>query len=384
MHDTIPSQLSDDNLVAAIKHLCAVERGATASMVAHLAELDARRLYLGAGFPSLFTYCCEVLGLSEHETYNRIEVARAGRKFPALLARLGDGSLNLTTARMLARHLTSENEEELLAAAAHRRKAEVEEWLAGRFPRPDVATSIRKLPAPRGMASIAAAQSGPESPQALLAPTESVSAGSPAVAGSTASGLVITPGTVWRRSVVRPLAPQRYEIRFTARAETREKLRQAQDLLRHAIPSGDPAEIIDRALSALLDQLAKKKQAATERPVVVGRTTREGSRHVPAAVKREVWRRDGGRCAFVATSGRRCAERGFLELHHVRPYGVGGEATAENLWLRCRSHNAYEADLFYVHRQAGEVGTRSGPSSPPGGVVPDRSTTRIGAGPGIP
>ena len=118
--------------------------------------------------------------------------------------------------------------------------------------------------------------------------------------------------------------------------------------------------------------------------MVVGRTTREGSRHVPAAVKREVWRRDGGRCAFVATSGRRCAERGFLELHHVRPYGVGGEATADNLWLRCRTHNAYEADLFYVHRQAGEVGTRSGPSSPPRGVVPDRSTTRIGAGPGVP
>jgi len=234
------------------------------------------------------------------------------------------------------------------------------------------------------MASVAAAQSGPESPQALLAPTESVSAGSTVDAGPTASAGMITPGIVSHRPVVRPLAPQRYEIRFTARAETREKLRQAQDLLRHAIPSGDPAEIIDRALSALLDQLTKKKQAATERPVVVGRTTRGGSRHVPAAVKREVWRRDGGRCAFVATSGRRCAERGFLELHHVRPYGVGGEATPENIQLRCRTHNAYEADLFYVHRQAAEVGTRSGPSSQANGILSDRSATRIGAGPGFP
>jgi hypothetical protein len=166
-----------------------------------------------------------------------------------------------------------------------------------------------------------------------------------------------------RRSLVRPLAPQRYEIRFTARAETREKLRRAQDLLRHAVSSGDPAEIIDRALTALLDQLAKKKQAATERPAAVSRATRAGSRHVPAAVRREVWRRDEGRCGFVAKSGRRCGERGFLELHHVRPYGVGGEATAENLELRCRSHNAYEAELFYVHRQDEEKTTRSGPCS---------------------
>jgi hypothetical protein len=259
MHDSIPSQLSDDNLVAAIKHLCGVERGATASMVAHLAELDARRLYLGAGFPSLFAYCCEVLGLSEHETYNRIEVARAGRKFPALLATLADGSLNLTTARMLARHLTSENEEELLAAAAYRRKAEVEEWLAGRLPRPDVATSIRKLPASRPVMVEAPGAGSARAATAQLVPTEPVPAGSPAVADSTESAVVITAGTASRRPLVRPLAPQRYEIRFTARAETREKLRQAQDLLRHAVPSGDPAEIFDRALSALLDQLAKEE-----------------------------------------------------------------------------------------------------------------------------
>ena len=71
-----------------------------------------------------------------------------------------------------------------------------------------------------------------------------------------------------------------------------------------------------------------------------------GSRHIRAAVRREVWRRDEGQCAFVGTTGR-CTERGFLEFHHVEPYAAGGAATAENIQLRCRAHNAYEASRFF-------------------------------------
>jgi 5-methylcytosine-specific restriction endonuclease McrA len=64
---------------------------------------------------------------------------------------------------------------------------------------------------------------------------------------------------------------------------------------------------------------------------------------VPAAVTREVWRRDGAQCAFVGSLGR-CAERNFLQLHHVIPFARGGPTTAENLQLRCRAHNVYEAE----------------------------------------
>jgi 5-methylcytosine-specific restriction endonuclease McrA len=79
-----------------------------------------------------------------------------------------------------------------------------------------------------------------------------------------------------------------------------------------------------------------------------------GSRHVPAEVKRAVWLRDLGRCAFVGTDGRRCNERGFVEFHHVRPYAAGGEATVENIQLRCRRHNGYEARVFFAgSRDAG-------------------------------
>jgi hypothetical protein len=64
-------------------------------------------------------------------------------------------------------------------------------------------------------------------------------------------------------------------------------------------------------------------------------------------VKRAVWVRDLGRCAFVGTDGRRCNERAFVEFHHVRPYAAGGEATAENIQLRCRRHNGYEARVYF-------------------------------------
>ena len=87
--------------------------------------------------------------------------------------------------------------------------------------------------------------------------------------------------------------------------------------------------------------------------VRVATAARRRSRHIPAKVKRAVWRRDKGRCAFVADSGRRCEERGRLELHHVEPYAVGGAATVANIQLRCRAHNAYGAVLFYGSRGAG-------------------------------
>src|SRR2546428_4680006 len=132
-----------------------------ASVIAHLAELDARRLYLGAGFSSLFPYCCDVLPLSEPAAYNRIEAARAARRFPVILPMLGEGSLSLATARLLAFHLTAENHQELLAAATGKTKRQVEELLVRYSPRPDVGSSIRKLSAVKALPAAPAAKTAP-------------------------------------------------------------------------------------------------------------------------------------------------------------------------------------------------------------------------------
>ena len=148
-----------------------------------------------------------------------------------------------------------------------------------------------------------------------------------------------------RPAVIAPLASDRFKVQITITRETHDKLRRVQDLLRHQVPNGDPAVVFDRALTLLLQDLERKAPALTNRPRP-GRPATRGSRYVPAAVRREVWKRDGGRCAFVGNAGR-CPERGFIEFHHVVPFADGGRATVENLQLRCRAHNAYEAEEHF-------------------------------------
>jgi hypothetical protein len=145
---------------------------------------------------------------------------------------------------------------------------------------------------------------------------------------------------------VKPLAPEHYKVQFTASRETYDKLRLAQDLLRHTVPNGDVAVVFDRALTLLVQELQKTKHAAVSHPRAARSPGPRSRRYVPAAIKREVWRRNGGQCAFVGGAGR-CSERGFLEYHHRVPFADGGATTVDNLELRCRAHNAYEAEQWF-------------------------------------
>src|SRR5688572_31616355 len=120
------SVLSDVELLAEVKRLTAIERQATSHLIAALGELDARRLYLSEGCSSLFSYCTQVLHLSEHAAYLRIEAARAARRFTVLLDLLAEGALTLTAIGLLAPHLTVENHQQLLGAARHKTKRDVE------------------------------------------------------------------------------------------------------------------------------------------------------------------------------------------------------------------------------------------------------------------
>src|SRR6476620_12501138 len=140
------SQYSDKELLAEVKRLTEHERVATADLIATLAELDARRLYLGEGCSSLFSYCTQVLHLSEHAAYGRIEAARAGRRHPVILDMLAAGLVNLTTVCLLAPHLTDENHVQVLNSARHKSKREVEHLVASLRPQSAVPSVVRKLP----------------------------------------------------------------------------------------------------------------------------------------------------------------------------------------------------------------------------------------------
>jgi hypothetical protein len=366
--------MTDDDLVASIATLAGHARGATAALVAHLAEMERRGLHLALGFRSLYVYCRSVLHLSEHESYNRMEAARVARRFPVVLPMLAEGLLHLTAVSLLGPRLGDENHLALLGGAIHKSKREVEVLLARWFPKVEAAPSVRKLPirsdaARAGGAEAEAAGSSDGASSSDAAGSSdadrSSDADDPSPAGGPApaarEGDVLTlssPGgmqaatsrtvavTPPRRSELMPIAADRYQVKFTASEAMIERLRQAQDLLSHSVPSGDVAAIFDEALIALLDKAARRKHAATNRSRD-GRAPASSSRTIPAAVEREVWARDGGHCAFLGTGGRRCQERRFIEFHHVKPWVVGGPPTSENISLRCRAHNAYEAAVYF-------------------------------------
>lgn len=317
--------LSDGELIAEVRKAAASERGATAALVALLAEFDERRLFLGEGCSSLFTYCTQVLRLSEHAAYGRIAAARTSRRWPVLLQLLTAGGINLTTVVLLGPHLTEENHEALLDASRGKSKSDIERLIATLHPQPDIASSVRRLP----------------NPAPLRAPSlDRGGAATPTVTAAAAPHRVAEPPSP--RPVMAPLAPDRYLIKVTVSADAHANLRRARDLLRHAIPTGDPAAIVERALAVLVEQLEKARHARVARSRISSAAARVTARHVPAAVRRSVWLRDGGRCAFVGTEGR-CTETGFLEFHHLQPFADRGPTTAENLSLRCRAHNLHES-----------------------------------------
>ncbi len=329
-------RLPDAGLVARLKTLVARERDATAEIVAHLAELDTRDVHLREGYTSLYVYCRDALGFSEWEAYNRIEVARAARRFPMILGLLADGSVHLTTVRLLAPHLTPDNHHDVLESARGKKKSEVEEIVARLSPRPDVPASIRRLPT--------ATMSTPLPLNVSACPTT--------LPATTCPEAPLAPGAA--PAAVTPLAPDRYKLQLTIGGETLEKLRLAKDMLSHVVPSGDDAAILDRALTALLVELARKTFADTPRPRR-SRGTRPGARGPSAEVTRAVWLRDYGRCAFVGPGGHRCNEGRFVEFHHVDPFALGGEATVDRIELRCRRHNDYEGRLYFGRRRPGEL-----------------------------
>jgi hypothetical protein len=239
---THPTLLADDALTVELGLLAGREREATAAFIVHLAEFDGRRLYEGAGYQSMFSYCRAVLRLSEDAAYNRIKAARATRPFPAIVAMLIDGQLSLTTVRLLAPHLTVENHGKLLAAAAGKGKHDVEELLASWFPQPDVSPLVRKLPSRVAVTEAAAPCEVTAPPPGPLVATSSTIADARAAIGVGGISSVLPS----KPALVRPLAPERYEVRFTASAETRALLREAQDLLDHAVPTGDGGSLRPR------------------------------------------------------------------------------------------------------------------------------------------
>jgi hypothetical protein len=377
--------LSDDDLLRELNRLVAQSRRVEAELVAHVAEVDERRLWAREAFPSMFAYCAGALHLSESEAYLRITVARASREHPTILLMLGDGRLHLSGIALLAPHLTREDRDGLLRRATHRSKRDIEELVAELRPRPDAPSLIRKIPGSardaRAGTPTGRGEDAPSAPSGMgrsVTPAAQLPIGRQAAASSRPWPVPrVPPPSV--RSLVQPLAPGRYKVQFTASDDLRRKLERLRALMRGQVPDGDLGAIIEAAVSEKLERLEARRYGATRRgrpqasaqsdgnpalplttakpamPAVRGSGARPAgsvcgstsSRHIPARVKRVILRRDGDRCTFVDANDRRCGERDRLEYHHRRPFALGGDHAAENIALMCRAHNLLVAEQDY-------------------------------------
>jgi hypothetical protein len=256
----------DDELLRRLVALLRDSRHAEADLVAHIGEVDARRLYAREASPSMFVYCTERLHLSEAEAYLRIAAARASREHPMILEMLADGRLHLTAIAKLAPHLTPEIRDVLLPRATHRTKRQIEELVAELTPRPDVAASIRRLPE-RPSAPVRPFTQPPSALSSSALPSSAMpSSTSPErhlrsganrvghpdlelrpdrVRSDRLDGVDAPRLSLSRPAVVEPLAPARYRVQFTASAELRDKLERLQALMRscsrEARPPPEPA-----------------------------------------------------------------------------------------------------------------------------------------------
>jgi 5-methylcytosine-specific restriction endonuclease McrA len=363
------THLADATLLRELVSLVAQDRATTAALLAHIAEVDARKLYLPAACSSMFTYCVRELHMSEDVAFRRIHVARAARRFPAIFSAIEEGGLNLTSVLLLAPYLRPENADQLLAAATSKSKVQIETLIAERFPRPDVPTIVRAL-GPAIATQLAPEQVDGHVLQLAPGPVDQDFAQvatelAPEQVGQQATQLA--PEQVDRAIVLRsavqidppalrvkltPLSASHFEMRLTIDRETHEQLRYAQALLGHAVPSGDVAQVLKRALNALVQQLEQKKFSKCVRSRSVRAHTsgsRDGSecRYIPAEIRRAVWQRDQGQCTFVSAKGRRCEEKTRLEFDHTQPIARGGQTTPGQLQLKCRAHNQYAAECAY-------------------------------------
>lgn len=305
----------------------------------HIAEYDERRLYVPAGYPSMFAYCVDVLHRSEEAAYKRIRAARAARRFPAIFDMVADGRLHLSGVVLLAAYLTEHTAHGLLEAATHKTAKQIERLLAERFPRPDVPAMIRSLPPCAPVPAPAAAPNGVA--ELTLSPAQ------PPELSSRTVEAPLAPPSPAHRPAVKPLAPQRFALQVTIDEETHEALRYAQDLLSHELEAGDVATVLKLALQALVPELERRRFAATDQPRAARQQGTRSLRCIPAHVRRTVWKRDGGRCTFVSEDGHRCAERRFIQFDHVLEVARGGEASVEDIRLRCRAHNQYAAECTF-------------------------------------
>jgi hypothetical protein len=288
--------MGNEALLSEVERLVNADRTVGAALLVHLAEVDARKLYLARGYSSMFMYCRAALGMSEAEAYLRMRAADVGRRFPLVLERFGSGDVHLSAIKLLAPHLTPDNHAQLLDRVRGKCKREIEVIVAELAPKPDVPARVRKLPeralkpaaafdfSAQEACDIAASQASCASTSmaslftsvaASITASASATAASDEGEGSSALHALPTAEKAFAlqparaRAISTPLSPGRYKLELTLGQEAHEQLVQLQALFRHQNPSGDLTSIVERAIGELLERTMKRRFSQARRPRAV-------------------------------------------------------------------------------------------------------------------
>jgi 5-methylcytosine-specific restriction endonuclease McrA len=365
MHASAPSSLDSVTLSRRLGELAGHEREVQVEFLLHLDEFDTRRAWAEEGYGSLWDYLLRVLHLREGAAFRRIAAMRVLRRLPVVAEALRDARLCLSTATVLGPLLTDENVGELVARAAFLTKAEVERLVVTLQPRTAPKDGLRLLPPKKAQPR--------ETPTPVDEP--STPAASVATASPTPSALQLAPPP--SRATLQPVTADTYSLCVTVDTTLKKDLEELKAFLSHKIPSGDLTAVVREAVQCALEKHRKRKGAAEpsrkrKSPVAAKpvKKTAGGREPISAAVRREVWKRDEGRCTWRGPDGQRCGSTWKLELDHIRPAALGGPSTVENLRILCRSHNALSAEHVFgrAHMELfrGKA-TRTGESTSPGG-----------------
>jgi 5-methylcytosine-specific restriction endonuclease McrA len=352
-----------------LKTLLRAEQSAMADFLVALADFDRRRGWEALGHASLFAFMRVEFGLSRSGAYWRLSAARLVQRFPQVIEPLRDGRLCMSTTAELARVLTKENRSEVLPRFFGLSAREAREVTAELAPRQELPARdlVTRLEPDRRLQLVAPPV---PAPVRLPMPTPTATASSTGESVQT-SGLspahparIAAPST---RDDVEPLTADLRRLHVTVSRQFLRELETARDGLSHAIPNATTEQVLQAALRLLLEKQAKTRgqvrqpralgpeiqgasktsnetstlsQTSTEHPP----HRREGSRAaIPAAVRRAVWARDGGRCSWPLDGGGCCGSTHRLELDHLVPWAERGGETEANLRVVCAAHNRLAA-----------------------------------------
>ncbi len=347
------------------------------------------------GHSSLFYFLRRELRLSSAAAQYRKVAAELIQEIPGIVEPLRRGDLCLTSIIEAARVVTPENWQAVLPRFYGLSRREAMGVVAELQPHP--APPLRTVVTP--VRSAQAARIDAPAPQAFAL----VDAGDPRVlpearASSEGYSLIVTsPGEVEVTAhspsaplpmppvappgqlevealTVEPLTADLSRLHVTVSKDLLRKLEEVRDAMSHTMPGATDAELLEAGLDLLLAQAAKRR-GLVARPQKKLRPSKRD--HIPAHVRREVWKRDGGKCQWPLASGGICGATRDLELDHINPLSLGGTSTADDLRVVCRPHNDLAArqilgeDLMDRYTSGLRGGTRGrGPGWASGSVAP--------------